>query len=226
MDDIAILDCPTCTDETEHAVLRATEHSVKGRCLECGTVHAASPRHAKVLELPLVISDEGQGRRTFLPVMQGDEVRKGDEFELEGQRLLVTGLEARDGTFPPKAAVESLQVLHAKAFDRVRLRLSLNDGPTTQSFERYMDPDAPVAIGEVIEVDDVRMVVKTLKSDQNRTVHKGFLAARNIHRAFCDPAPANAQAGEKVAVRRRGAPEKTTPRGARHRRQGPTRRRS
>ena len=69
-----------------------------------------------------------------------------------------------------------------------------------------MDPDHPVQIGEIYESEGRLMAIKTLKSDQNRTLHKGFLLARNVRRAFCDAAPMDMRPGDFMSVRRRGAP--------------------
>ncbi len=215
MEDIALADCPTCAATEEHEVLNATPNSVTLRCLECGHVHAQAPAVERPLELQLIISDqEGRAIPDSLVVIAGEEVAVGDEFEHQGRRLIVTGLEGQDGTFPSKAPTDTLRVLHAKRFDVVPLKLSLNQGETTRSFEQLVDPDEKISIGLVRVPDGVPMVVKTLKSDQNRTLHKGFLLARNVRRAFCDAAPPGAREGEMIGTRRRGAPPgaKTAPR--------------
>ncbi len=212
MEDIALADCPTCGDAEEHEVLNATANSVTLRCLECGHVQAQAPAAARALELQLVISDQGgQAFADSFMVVAGEDVAVGDEFEHQGRRLLVTGIEAQDGSFPSKAATEAIRVLHAKRFDVVILKLSLNEGEKTRSFEQVVDPDDPIAIGKVRVADGVPMVVKTLKSDQNRTLHKGFLLARNIRRAFCDAAPPGSRQGEGIDTRRRGAPPGAKP---------------
>lgn len=212
MEDMALADCPICTGTEEHEVLNATANSITLRCLECGHVHSQAPAAERPLGLQLVVSDqEGRAFSDSLVVVADEDVAVGDEFEHQGRRLLVTGLEAQDGTFPSKAKTQNLRVLHAKRFDVVALKLSLNEGDKTRSFEQFVDPDDKISIGTVRVADGVPMVIKTIKSDQNRTLHKGFLLARNVRRAFCDAAPANAREGDRLDTRLRGAPPGAKP---------------
>lgn len=206
MDETVTTHCPVCGEETEHAVLKASEASVTVRCTECQDVRTSSPPRMRVVRLRLVVSHGEESWSTFLETPSDEEVAVGHEFEQDGHRMLVTGIETVTEGAPQKARASDVRVVQAKVFDLVALKLSLNEGEVTTSFEVPLDPDTPVHVGEVYEAQGRRMIVKTLKSDQNRTLHKGFLLARNVRRAFCDPAPESVQPGEVVPVRRRGAP--------------------
>ena len=205
MDDTVVTECPTC-GVTEHDVLKAGEASVTVRCTECHEVRTFSPPRMRVVRLRLIVSHDKESWSTFLETPSDEEVAVGHEFEMDGHRMLVTGIETVTEGAPDKARASDVRVVQAKVFDEVALKLSLNEGEVTTSFEVPLDPDVPVHVGEVFEAQGRRMVVKTLKSDQNRTLHKGFLLARNVRRAFCDPAPEGVQPGEVVSTRRRGAP--------------------
>lgn len=205
MDETVIADCPTC-GEAEHAVLKTGEASITVRCLECDEVRTFSPPRLRLVRLRLTVSDGHQSWTTFLETPSDEDIAVGHEFEHEGHRMLVTGMETVLDGAPTKARASDIRILQAKVFDQVALKLSLNEGEVTHSYELMVEPDAPVHVGEVYEAQGRLMAVKTLKSDQNRTLHKGYLLARNVRRAFCDPAPEGRQVGEVITTRRRGAP--------------------
>jgi len=211
--------CPACGGE-EHEVLRETPQHVTLRCSACGHVRTEAPRRARQTDLALVLSDGDRSWSDRIVVGADEPIAVGDEFEHEGSRWLVTGVEREDGVAAAGAPARELKTCSAKRFDRVVLKFTLNEGEVTHSYEMQVDPDLTVRVGEVLEVQGRRVLVKTLKSDQNRTLHKGHLLARNIVRVFCDPAPPGARPGSVAPVRRRGAapgarrePRKGPPRG-------------
>ncbi len=206
MDDAVITHCPACGEETEHAVLKAGDANVTVQCSVCFDVRTFSPPRLKLVRLRLVVSHGEASWSDFLETPSDEEIAVGFEFELDGHRMLVTGVETTTEGRHEKARASDIRVVQAIVFDEVALKLSLNEGERTSSFEVNVDPDHPVHVGEVYEAGGRRMAVKTLKSDQNRTLHKGFLLARNVRRAFCDPAPEGARVGDVVATRKRGAP--------------------
>lgn len=199
-----MIDCPEC-DDGDLAVIHETPNHVTLRCDSCGHMHRESPRHLRAIEVPLIISDGAASHRSALPVASTDEVRVNDEFEHDGHRMLVTAIEGPDG--PVRSArMADIKALHAKLFDQVAVKFSINEGETTRSYTVDMEPEQEVHVGEVLDLEGRLAVVKTLKSDQNRTLHRGFLLARNVRRAFCDPAPSGTRRGQRVATRTRGAP--------------------
>ena len=207
--------CPACEEEVQD-VLRVSPNSMTLRCQECGHVFTTSPPPQEtMIGAALIISDGDKSTRSQIELVRQDEVVVGYEFDHEGHRLLVTGLESHEGIPETKLLGSQIRTLYAKVFDFVGLKLSLNEGENTRSFETPTSPEEKVRIGDVWEVDGVKMVIKTMKSDLNRTLHKGFLLSRNVRRAFCDPAPEGAVAGDQVAVRPRGkAPDPKLTRGA------------
>lgn len=192
--------CPRC-GSYDHDPLRETEHVVTLRCMECHHVHSTSPPRQSDVDLSLIVSEGEESRRETICVATSERVRDGDEFDHDGHRLLVTGLEDERGVRVREARAAELKTIYAKVFDAVPVKITLNIGPVTHSLEAPRKPEDKVHIGEVIEADGRRVLVKTLKSDRNRTIRKGFLLARSVRRAFCDPAPEKAQEGEILPVR-------------------------
>jgi uncharacterized Zn finger protein len=209
LDDIVLLDCPAC-DEEEQRVLRAARSGWTLQCTSCQAIRTVpAPPEERSIEVAGIVSEGPAARSVRLHVPLDGQIKVGDEVELEGHTLKVTGIEASDGTRPDKALGRDVRVLHAKAFDTVRIPYSVNQGEFTKSFQEDIDPDTVIEVGEVREVQGVRLLVKTLKSDQNRTIHHGFLLARNVRRVFADVAPKDAKPGQRRKTRARGADPRT-----------------
>lgn len=197
--------CADCGSD-DYDVLKETPQNVTVQCTECHAVRSFSPRRSRIIELNTVVSDGDRSWNVDLPTPDDEVIAVDDEFELEGHRMIVTTVEVDGQQRPPKAKASEVKTLFAKVFDTVPLKLSMNEGETTRSFQLTVEPEFEVPIGLVLEVNGELWVVKTLKSDQNRTLHRGFLFARNVRRAFCDPAPRRAKPGQVTQARRRGAP--------------------
>lgn len=218
--------CPECGEEAQE-VLHGRPQTLTIRCTGCGAVRSINPpKQESFIDLNTVVSDEDRSWNVQLPTGSREEVRVGDEFELEGRRMIVTAIELDGQQKAPKARAADIRNLYAKVFDTVPLKLSVNEGDVTKSYRLDVDPDMQVPIGLVIDTDGRLLAVKTLKSDQNRTLHKGFLLARNIRRAFCDPAPPRAKAGDIVDTRPRGRREGSPNKGPSPRIKGPRGQRS
>lgn len=208
--------CADCGSD-EYTVLKETAQNVTVQCIDCNAVRSFSPRRSRIITINTVVSDGDRSWNVDVPTPDDEQIRVDDEFELEGHRMIVTTVEVAGQQRPTKAKASEITTLFAKVFDTIQLKLSMNEGEKTRSFQLTVEPEMEVAIGLVLEVNGELWVVKTLKSDQNRTLHKGFLFARNVRRAFCDPAPRRAKAGQITSARRRGAPperkgESPTPR--------------
>ncbi len=207
MEDDLVLDCPDCEEPTDHEVVRAAAAAWTVQCVECGRVRTLpSPKMPKPVLVPVILAEGATSRKTVLELGTGDVVHNDDEFQLEGHRVLVTALELRDGQRPAKSKAEDLHQVYAVIFDTVTLHYTVNEGETTRSFQEPVSPEEEVHIGTIRDVAGLKLAIKTLKSDQNRTLHRGFLLARNVNRVFADvAAKKKARHGDKVKTRNRGA---------------------
>jgi uncharacterized Zn finger protein len=205
-EDAIVLDCPTCERERGHEVLRAADSGWTIQCVTCGRVSTLpAPRKERTIEVPVILASgaTSQTARLHVPVVAG--VAVNDEYDLDGHRVRITAVELRDGTRPARAAGPEVKTLYAVVFDTVTLHYTVNQGEVTKSFQEQVSPEEEVHIGSVREVDGVKLAIKTLKSDQNRTIHRGFLLARSITRVFADVAARKSRVGDKVRIRSRGA---------------------
>ena len=202
------LDCPTCDDLVPHQVLRAAASGWTVQCVECQSTRTLpAPKQERYVPVPAILSEGAASRTIQLAVPLDGPVRPNDEFDHEGHRVRVTAVETAGGVRPTSALGRDIKCLYAVVFDTVRLLYTLNQGEVTRSFEEDVPPEEEIHVGTVREVQGVRLVVKTLKSDQNRTLHRGYLFARNIRRVFADLAPVKSRTGQKVGARRRGPPQ-------------------
>jgi uncharacterized Zn finger protein len=195
------LECPTCGEVTAHDVLRAAASGWTVQCLECSTPRTLpAPARVRTTRVPLILSQGSTARTETAEVPLDGPVAVGSELEAAGHRP--------DGTRPESAPGREVKVVYGVVFDTVALRYTVNQGEVTRSFVEEVPPEEEVHVGSVREVQGVNLVVKTLKSDQNRTLHRGFLLARSVRRVFADLAPAQARHGDRVRTRLRGAPSK------------------
>lgn len=204
----AIVDyaCPDCGELTDHTVLRAAAANWTLRCEECGKVRTVpAPRSPRMHILPVILSEGATSRNAQVAADLDGHVAIDDEFDLDGRRIRVTAVETVEGTRPKKAPTRDIRTVYAVLFDTVNLHYTVNQGEITRSFQESVSPEEEIHVGTVREVQGVRLAIKTLKSDQNRTLHRGYLFARNVSRVFADIAGTKAKPGQKVRTRSRGA---------------------
>ncbi|MGB1698195.1 MAG: HVO_0476 family zinc finger protein [Thermoplasmatota archaeon] len=212
--------CPDCQcDEAE--LLRETEHNVTLRCIECKHVWTFNPPKERTIHVRLIVSNMAESHYEQIEVVRDDEIRVGDDFQHDGERMLVTDLQLLDERHVKKAKAYELRAIFCKLFNEVPLKISVNRREKTKSYEELTEPEREVWIGEIIEMEGRKFIVKTIKSDQNRTINKGFLFAKNIRRVFCDDAPEWWKVGDIKEVRKRGRRNDSKQTGPKKRIRGP-----
>ncbi len=204
--DVVDLHCPHCDEVREHAVLRAAAANWTLRCERCKKTRTMpAPKQPRMHIVPVILSEGPTSRNASFAVELDGTVGIDDEFDLEGRRIRVTAVESVEGMRPKRLKSREVKTVYAVLFDTVNLHYTVNQGEITRSFQESASPEEEIHVGTVREVQGVRLAIKTLKSDQNRTLHRGFLFARNITRVFADLAPDRATTGSKVRTRSRGA---------------------
>lgn len=202
--DMVDLKCPQCDEVQEHVVLRAAAANWTVQCLRCKRVRTMpAPKQERFVPVPVILSEGDKSRTVQLHVPLDGKVAENDEYDFEGHRVRITAVEVAEGRRPKSAKGRDVRKLYAVVFDTVTLHYTVNQGDITRSFQEAVVPETEIHVGSVREVDGVRLAIKTLKSDQNRTLHRGYLYARNVHRVFAD-----------VAVTKQGNRERTRQRGA------------
>lgn len=202
--EVVDLRCPDCDEVWEHMVLRAADSGWTVQCLRCKRVRTMpAPPQERFVPAPCILSEGDKSRSVQLNVPLEGKVAVDDEYDFEGHRVRITAVEVAEGRRPKSAKGREVRKLFAVVFDTVSLHYTVNQGDITRSFQEAVVPEEEIHVGSVREVDGVRLAIKTLKSDQNRTLHRGFLYARNVHRVFADLA--TTKAGTRERTRQRGA---------------------
>jgi uncharacterized Zn finger protein len=198
------LKCPDCEEVWEHTVLRAADSGWTVKCLRCKRVRTMpAPKQERFVPVPVIISEGGNSRTERLQVPLDGWVANDDEFDLDGHRVRVTAVEIDAGQRPKKAKGRDVRTVYAVMFDTVTLHYTVNMGELTKSFQEDVVPEEEIHVGSIREVKGERLAIKTLKSDQNRTLHRGYLYARNVSRVFADVA--RSKGGTRERTRQRGA---------------------
>jgi uncharacterized Zn finger protein len=198
------LKCPDCDEVWEHTILRAADSGWTVQCLRCKRIRTMpAPKQERFIPVPVIVSEGGHSRTAQLHVPLDGFVANDDEFDLEGHRVRITAVEIDAGQRPKKAKGRDVRTLYAVMFDTVTLHYTVNMGEVTKSFQEEVVPEEEIHIGSIREVQGERLALKTLKSDQNRTLHRGYLFARNVSRVFADVA--RSKAGTRERTRQRGA---------------------
>lgn len=198
------LKCADCDEVWEHTILRAADAGWTVQCLRCKRVRTMpAPKQERFVPVPVIVSEGGNSRTAQLYVPLDGFVSNDDEFDLEGHRVRVTAVEVDAGQRPKKAKGRDVRTLYAVMFDTVTLHYTVNMGELTKSFQEDVVPEEEIHVGSVREVQGERLAIKTIKSDQNRTLHRGYLYARNVSRVFADVA--RSKGGTRERTRQRGA---------------------
>ncbi|MCX6650106.1 MAG: HVO_0476 family zinc finger protein [Methanomassiliicoccales archaeon] len=181
-------ECPDCGEETLHEVLKGRlgkdGDTLEGtlKCQECGRVHTAVVREAKTVKVPVIVSDQGQSRKAELELPEDDELRVEDELVLEDLPIIISSLEKGDARVN-KALVKDITTIWAKRFDKVHVKISINDVHKTIPTEVIALPEEEFFIGDLMNVNRYEVVITQIKT-KDATVRRGSVMAMDIVRIY------------------------------------------
>lgn len=153
------------------------------RCLQCGFTRQETYREGLVLEVPMIVSDRGDSRRSAVELPPGEALKVGDHFETEGATVEVTGIESKGGRVTT-AVPEDIETLWVKKADTVRVKFSLSKGNRTLTFAREVPADEEFEVGSVVELGRDRGVIHRVKTDR-ALLREGVARAEEIRRVYC-----------------------------------------
>lgn len=183
-------ECETCGETTLHEVLKGkqTESSAKLavegvlKCKSCGTTLRRRITEEKPILLQVVLS-EGEGSRKSTVVVDASErLSVGDEMFVGHDRIVVTALES-SGKRVPSAAARERPIIWSKVFNRVRVKVSINRGHSTDAEVIEAAPDEEFQIGEILTIKRAKAVIHTIKTETG-TLRRGGASARAIARIY------------------------------------------
>lgn len=182
------LDCPNCDEHAVHEVLKGKlgkkqevmEATVK--CQECGHVYVTVVREPEQIRVPIIVSELGDSRKEQIELMSGDMVSVNDEVYLGDSHLLITAIEC-DGRRVEHCAVENVDTLWAKKFDKVIVKISVNKHSRTLAAQVEALPEEEFFVGDLMTVGRDNVVIHNIRS-KDGTVRRGGVPARDIVRIY------------------------------------------
>jgi uncharacterized Zn finger protein len=183
-----VLRCETCGD-TPHRVLRGkvggkAELVFEGvvKCTKCGTIRTVVTREPRPIQVPVVVSWLDASERTALEFGPDEDVRVGNELDVDDKRIEITALESA-GARVPAAKAKDLATIWAKRVDRVRVKFSVNKGNRTVAHDVIAAPDEEFAVGDLVDLGKERAIVHHVRT-RHRTIHEGSARADEIVRMY------------------------------------------
>jgi len=182
------VECPDCGEETLHEVLKGRlgkdGNTLEGtlRCQECGRVHTAVVRETKTVMVPVIISDQGESRKTEIEIPEDEEICVEDELLLDDLPIIVSSLEKGNGRVS-KAVAKDITTIWAKRFDQVHVKISINDVHKTIPAEIVVLPEEEFFIGDLMTVGRYNVVITQIKATDGMA-RRGSVLARDIVRIY------------------------------------------
>lgn len=186
------VECPDCGEETLHEVLKGRlgkdGDTLEGtlRCHECGRVHSAVVREAKTIRVPVIVSDRGESSRSELELPEDEELRVEDELLLEDLPIIISSLEKGEARVN-KALAKDVTAIWAKRFDKVHVKISINDIHKTIPMEMDALPEEEFFVGDLMSVGRYNVVITQIKT-KDSMARRGSVAARDIVRIYAKKA--------------------------------------
>jgi len=178
--------CPNCNRETEHIIVsmkskgKGVEYLLK--CTSCGYTYEKFFEEEKMKELKVIWSwrDKSEVKRVYK--LEEDILTVGDEISVDNINSQITAIDSK-GKRVKKAKVKDIDALWAKRFDKVVVKISVNRGSKTSSYEIIAHPNEEFYIGDIIEVENRHAVIHKIKT-RERFIMRGGTMARDIVRIY------------------------------------------
>ncbi len=179
--------CPNCGKNEVHEVvsMKNVKNGVEYllRCTACGYTYKKFVRDEKVQDLKVIWSWRDKSEVKKISTFEDDIITVGDEIKVDGVNSVITAIDLKDGKRVKTARASDIKTIWAKRFDKVVVKISVNRGERTQSYEIIAHPDEEIYVGDIIEVGNIHAVVHKIKTEE-RFVTRGGALARDIVRVY------------------------------------------
>ncbi len=178
--------CPNCGEETEHEIIsmksvkKGVEYTLK--CKKCGYIYKKIIPEERMKELKVVWSYRDHSEIKKIYKLEEDILTVGDEISVDNINSQITAIDSK-GKRVKKAKVRDIDTLWAKRFDRVMVKISVNRGSRTASYEITSHPDEEFYVGDIIEINGRHAVIHKIKITE-RFITRGGARARDIVRIY------------------------------------------
>lgn len=183
-----VLECEEC-GEVPHRVLSGRVTGTDAfvfqgtvKCTQCGRVRSATIREPKPIDVPIIVSEEGDAERGTIPFGPDELVQVGARLDHEGHHVVITAIESGERRVPASKA-RHVRTLWAKRIDRIRVKFSVNKGNRTVSHVVEAAPDEEFEVGDVVDLGRVRAMIHRIRTETT-TLRRGSAAAEDIVRLY------------------------------------------
>jgi len=182
------VECPDCGEETLHEVLKGrlgkdgSTLEATLRCQECGRVHPAVVREGRTIRVPVIVSDRKESRRAEVELPEDEELRVEDELQLDDLPIIISSLE-REGARVSRALAKDVTAIWAKRFDKVHVKVSINDVHKTIPAEVDALPEEEFFVGDLMTIGRYDVVITQIKT-RDAMARRGAVMARDIVRIY------------------------------------------
>lgn len=182
--------CENCDEQTLHRVVKGNVRDKNGKTLDlvakctiCGSIYKGTIKAPSLREVPLIISERADSRKTRVELPEDEVIRLGDELVAGDDTILVTAIET-DKKRVESASVSDIDTIWAKIFNTVSVAVSVNRGPRTLSDTIEAIPEEEFYIGDTIMVNNKNCVIHNIMAKNGRMVRRGGLMARDIKKIY------------------------------------------
>jgi uncharacterized Zn finger protein len=163
--DIIILDCPVCGEETDFEILKEPPEAVV-KCTVCGHVMHVTLKEPKVLTVKAIVSFGNDSRTGSIDLVEGDIVSVGDylvaEVGEDSFSVEVTSIEENNAR-RNKLPTEKVEVLWTRLVDKVIIRASLNKGATTIPLYEQVEGNTVYTIDHITSIGGRQFRITRIK---------------------------------------------------------------
>jgi predicted Zn finger-like uncharacterized protein len=168
--DRVALACPSCSPEFEtvHETLSTGGGQVTVRCTECDHVHKTTLPEERTVDMPVVISQDGDSFKATVDAPADETLSVGEEFVAETDAAImtvrITSLELEDEERVESAPAEDVATAWTRAVGNVTVDVTVHpkDGrrDETKSVEFGVPGDYEFEVGETDELGDYEFTVE------------------------------------------------------------------
>ncbi len=163
--DIILLDCPVCGEETDFEILKDPPEAVV-KCTVCGHVMRVTLKEPRVLTVKAVVSYGNDSHTGRIDLIEGDTITVGDylvaEVGEDSFSVEITSIEENNAR-RQKLPAEKIEVLWARLVDQVIIRASLNKGAITIPLYENVEGNKVYTVDHITSVGGRQFRVTRIK---------------------------------------------------------------
>ena len=163
--DMILLDCPVCGEETDFEILKDPPEAVV-KCTVCGHVMRVTLKEPRVLTVKAVVSYGNDSHTGSIDLVEGDMITVGDylvaEVGEDSFSVEVTSIEENNAR-RQKLPAEKIDVLWTRLVDQVIIRASLNKGAVTIPLYENVDGNKVYTIDHITSVAGSQIRITRIK---------------------------------------------------------------